>query len=821
MILEYIIIVLTFVLLFIFFFFQLHEFEQAVFERDGIIQHLTSSLEQTISARDSFKAQLVARNTIPAPAVKLEGPADIQKRISDLDQALLNHIEAIKQLNGELDRSHEYIKALEADKSTQATEIHDYKVRINQLNEQIRTGAAENTISLSEAAEMQQQCEIQVEKIKKSMEVLIANFAAETNSKAVEHEKKIKEIDAKYQAEIASIKQNHDEQYKVLFERYNTELPALETKHAKELHVFQSQLSNYKKNIETLKTELENSTKTDQQPLSDVNILKMQLYACTQDKDMLQGQIEMQKQQIDDITAKCVAVSSVLNSKESIEKSLEEALINLDSLKRENEDLKFQYDDLSARYAAAQALIENAQSQERRMGHRILDLEKSLSRMSGINMSMGSEFNTTSYQTFNEDAVQFQVARQQLDEKECLEKKLMSKITDLEESVKTAQRQLEEANMEKRTFEKQLKDTKNRYDKIMSEVKLTPQSPQPFSSSLYFSDSPKLDASGKSSNESSSTLQPNTSNDVIEKIELYVKEIEELKETIQRRDTENNEINNKLSEAMERMKQFKAERDQLKKGLSNAWEECTELQLRLNQTLAMNESKFSELSVSNITHTNNDVGDVSAMNNTMNNGVSSLTQSESMTARLTNLSDIRKKLESVCLRTENIEEENKKLREENADLLKMQENFEALKKSLDELNAEKALFVKEIASLTSKHREQLKTFNSVSNNSQSVSPNDDQLALEKLKTEHAKEMEELRTYFEEKCLQMEKQYSEEIFSQQSKKVSEDSEIEELTDDLYFGGAGDCANVSKGISDANKGDEAIKRPVNQVIKFFYF
>lgn len=65
-----------------------------------------------------------------------------------------------------------------------------------------------------------------------------------------------------------------------------------------------------------------------------------------------------------------------------------------------------------------------------------------------------------------------------------------------------------------------------------------------------------------------------------------------------------------------------------------------------------------------------------------------------------------------------------------------------------------------------------------------------------LKTHHAKEMEELRTYFERKCLQMEKQYSEEIFSQQSKRISDnDSETEELTDDLYFGGAGDCLNVS--------------------------
>lgn len=73
-------------------------------------------------------------------------------------------------------------------------------------------------------------------------------------------------------------------------------------------------------------------------------------------------------------------------------------------------------------------------------------------------------------------------------------------------------------------------------------------------------------------------------------------------------------------------------------------------------------------------------------------------------------------------------------------------------------------------------------------------------------------MEVLRTYFEQKCLQMEKQYSEEIFSQQSKRISDnDSETEELTDDLYFGGAGDCLNANSNsraaTSDAN--EESLK------------
>lgn len=54
-----------------------------------------------------------------------------------------------------------------------------------------------------------------------------------------------------------------------------------------------------------------------------------------------------------------------------------------------------------------------------------------------------------------------------------------------------------------------------------------------------------------------------------------------------------------------------------------------------------------------------------------------------------------------------------------------------------------------------------------------------------LDAKHAKEMEELRLYFEQKCADVEKHYSEEIFSQQSRKLSEcssSSEVE-LTPDL--------------------------------------
>ncbi|GJQ85469.1 hypothetical protein Trydic_g23892 [Trypoxylus dichotomus] len=55
-----------------------------------------------------------------------------------------------------------------------------------------------------------------------------------------------------------------------------------------------------------------------------------------------------------------------------------------------------------------------------------------------------------------------------------------------------------------------------------------------------------------------------------------------------------------------------------------------------------------------------------------------------------------------------------------------------------------------------------------------------------LDTKHAQEMEELRTYFEKKCADLEKNYSEEVFSQQSRKMSDSSTCSELNSDLYSG-----------------------------------
>lgn len=65
----------------IFYIKQLHEFEKAVNQRDNLIEHLTSSLEQALSARDNVTAQLNALNSM-----QLTNPAinnvNLQQKVS-------------------------------------------------------------------------------------------------------------------------------------------------------------------------------------------------------------------------------------------------------------------------------------------------------------------------------------------------------------------------------------------------------------------------------------------------------------------------------------------------------------------------------------------------------------------------------------------------------------------------------------------------------------------------------------------------------------------------------------------------------------------
>ncbi|XP_057326171.1 pericentrin-like isoform X3 [Microplitis mediator] len=736
------------------------EFEEAIKQRDDWIHHLTGLLEQALAARDSLKSQLTTLNPIAVPRCDIDGPVDIKKKINDLEEALNNHVEVIQKLNYQLLESHKQIDQLEVDKQYQTTEINNYKVQINQLNEQIRVNTEEYNQTTLENEELQKTYDKQLAKVQKDMSSLVGKFTAENESQKSKHEQEIKELEAKHQVEVTQIKQSYEEQYKGLFERFNTELPALESKHAKELHVFQSQLSTYKKTVDNLKLELDNRMKSEQLIMSDLNNVKRQLMQCQQDKEMLDEQIKLHKLQVEELTVKYVAASSVLNSKESIERSLEEALINVETLKRENETLKLQYDDISARFSAAQALIENTQSQEKVINYKGYEYDKSLSRMSGFNASFASEVNATTYQTIDDMGIQYEIVKKRLEEKESLEKKLVDTIHGLEDKVSRITKQLEETNLEKESYEKQFKDMKNRCDKMMSELKTIKESnatvPQPFPSSLYFPD-----GNPSSLNDSLSKQQDNR--DDSNKIESYRKEIEELKLAIQQKDHELQEADNKLRKAMEKVKMYKSECDQARSGLARAWEHCAEVGERLNQTLAVNESRFTDSLMTTLSHNNttsNDLVDQLETNQDPSSDKFAMSackyedESISTSDKISSLSNLGKQLSFLYVRTENIELENQKLKEENMELLKARDNWDKIKTDMEK--------------------------------------------------RHAEEMEEVRTYFEAKCVQIEKQYSEEVFSQQSKKVSDDSEAEEMADDLYCGGGGDCiVNINNNVGDNYK------------------
>ncbi|CAD6234489.1 GSCOCG00001950001-RA-CDS [Cotesia congregata] len=710
------------------------EFEQAIKERDDYINHLTVLLEQTLASRDSLKTQLTALKPISVPRSDADGPLDVDKKIQDLEEALGNHVEVVQKLNEQLLDSRKQIDQLEVDKKSQDAEIVSYKFTINKLNE-----------DLQKYSEMMNMYEETKNTITKRTESVIAKFKTELDDQKQLHEQQIKELDGNHQTEVAKIKQRYEEQYKGLFERFNSELPALESKHSKELHVFQTQLTTYKKTVNNLKTDLDNRIKSEQLVMSDLNNAKRQLMLCQQDKEMLEEQIKLHKVQVEELTVKYMAASSVLNSKESIERSLEEALINVETLKRDYETLQSKYDDVSAKYAATQSLIENTQSHERAMNHRGFEYDKSLSRMSGLNASFASEINATTYQTFDDFSIQYEMMKKRLEEKDSLEKKLTDKISGLEDKISKITKQLEETNLEKESYEKQFKDAKNRCDKMMSELKTMKESnatvPQPFPSSIYFPD-----VNSTSLNDSLSEQKDirNNSN----KIESFKREIEELKQALQQKDQELTEADTKLRKAMEKIKQYKAECDQAKSGLARAWEHCAEVGERLNQTLAINESRFTDSIMTTFSNNNN---------TTTNDLIDQLEESSDKIAissckyedesiisasdKISSLSHLGKQLNCLHVRTENIELENQKLKEENTELLRARDNWEKLKADMEKL--------------------------------------------------HAQEMEEVRMYFEDKCRQIEKQYSEDVFSQQSKKMSDDSEVEEMADDLYCGGGGDC------------------------------
>lgn len=350
----------------------------------------------------------------------------------------------------------------------------------------------------------------------------------------------------------------------------------MENRHAKELSVFQTQSAYYKKSIEALKLELVNHAEAQKIAQTEVNLYKskleelkfeiendrrMQDLHFQKEKELLNEQIKLHKIQLEEITSKHIATMSILESKESIERSLEQALTNATTLKQENDTLKFKLDDLSCRYSAAQPMIENSQVHERTLSGRLHDLERSLSRFDATSVSTNSELCETIYKTFNEEDIQYQLMKHKLEEKIEMERLLIEKVRTLEENLLKTNDELERADLAKKAYEKQLKDMKNTCDKLQQE-----------------------------------SLTGASMNDDVENDQQ--KEIENLKLLVEQKETENTRCKKDLIEMMEKTRKLEAQCEQFRDGLVNAWAQCAEYEEKYNQTLAMNDSSKINASMS-------------------------------------------------------------------------------------------------------------------------------------------------------------------------------------------------------------------------------
>lgn len=412
----------------------------------------------------------------------------------------------------------------------------------------------------------------------------------------------------KNEAEITNTKIKHEECMKILknenkmfADRLNKELPDLESRHAKELSVFQTQLSHYKKTVEALKLELVNHAESQKIAQSEVHLYKvkldelkfeaenerrMQNLHFQKEKELLNEQIKLHKIQLEEMTSKHIASMSILESKESIERSLEQALSNAATLKQENDTLKFKLDDLSCRYSTAQSIIENSQVHDRTLSGRLYigDLEKSLSRLDATSVSTVSELGETMYKTFDEEVVQHQLIKRKLEEKMEIEQLLVEKVCVLETDLAKANNKLEEADIAKKTYEKQLKDMKNTCDKFQQEV----------ISLREFSHATSSDASIQNSSKS---ILVNIESDSARRIEEQQREIESLKLLMEEKEAENARYRKDLAEMTERTQQIEMQCQQLTNGLAHAWTQCAEFEERLNQTLGLSDSSKMNISL--------------------------------------------------------------------------------------------------------------------------------------------------------------------------------------------------------------------------------
>ncbi|XP_050446961.1 A-kinase anchor protein 9-like isoform X3 [Cataglyphis hispanica] len=812
---------------------RFQEFEKALYQRDNLIEHLTTSLEQALSARDAAIGQLNALNNM-----QIDNPVinnmNLQQKIEALETTMNDKETSIRRLNAHLTDIRKHVQTLEMERETRNAEINDYKLQIDNLTEQIRLSATEKNLNIDETLAQQKQYEARVDKIKQDMQHILNKFTTVTNANATHYQQELKELTVKNETEIADIKAKHEEcikvlkdENKMLADRLNKELPNLESRHAKELSVFQTQLAHYKKTVEALKLELVNhaesqkvaqseaqlyKSKLDELKLEAENERRMQSLHFQKEKELLNEQIKLHKIQLEEITSKHIATMSILESKESIERSLEQALSNATMLKQENDSLKYKLDDLSCRYSAAQSMIENSQMHERTLSGRIYELERSLSRFDATSVSTVSELGETMYKTFDDEVLQHQMIKRKCEDKMEMEKLLVEKIHVLEEDLRKANDKLEQTDLAKKTYEKQLKDMKNMCDKLQQEVN-------------SFKELNRVTSHDNST-------QEYFANDIpANVIEAQQREIESLKLLMEQKETENVKFKKDLIEMTEKTKKLEAQCEQLRDGLVQAWTQCAEFEEKLNQTATSDSSKIN-------TSLNSTTSKHFKANQSLNNSTSDQNIIDQTKVPETNITDDSTLIDNSNVKNnETLHKEMQKILEDELSIDKIKfklcryytvcEKIAAEKALLSTENAalqmEKELLSQEIQDIMTRCKEELESIKTdstkeinrlqllVQNFKSFQDGNDTNDIKAELNARHAKEMEELRTYFEQKCLQMEKQYSEEIFSQQSKRISDnDSETEELTDDLYFGGAGDCLNATNSraaTSDAN--EESLK------------
>lgn len=523
---------------------------------------------------------------------------------------------------------------------------------------------------------------------------------------------------------------------KMLGDRLNKELPNLESRHAKELSVFQTQLAYYKKTVEALKLELVNHTESQKVAQSEVHQYKMKLDELRfeaenerrmqnlhfqKEKELLNEQIRLHKIQLEEMTSKHIATMSILESKESIERSLEQALSNAAALKQENNTLKFKLDDLSCRYSAAQSMIENSQVHERTLSGRLYDVERSSSRFDATSVSTVSELGETMYKTFDEEIIQHQLTKRKLEEKMEMENLLVEKVRVLEADLTKANKKLEQADIAKKTYEKQLKDMKNMSDKLQQEVNSLKESNRATSHNVSVQKSPE-------------SILANVESDSARRIDDQQREIESLKLLMEQKETENTKYKKDLAEMMEKTKKTETLCEQLRDGLAHAWAQCAEFEERLNQTMTMSDSSKVNTSLNSTVSSkhlkeNQSLDDSALYQNAANQKKvlvpniadtlmdnSYLKNSENLYKELQQIlegesssDEVKLKLSRYYSLCEKIAADKTQSSAENVTLQKQQDSEDSLQKSLENLWAEKELLSEEIEEMVNRHKEELES----------------------------------------------------------------------------------------------------------------